>query len=189
MPEMEPHETFDGKPSTFEVGSDYPYKFKERSYSLSLFSLDLYDQIETEAGTYGWIAQDFLVKSFSVGNLFVRMDPRDKLGFKTDQGVNIEDELHFLDPNFYPQGLNFARVSISHSIQVSSDSGNILMEQCNKFGLGKRIDEAFERNIYASLKISKIQRTTGASLYLERNGRLIKTHLLPQVKVQDQEQS
>ena len=156
---------------------------------MSLFSLDLYDQIEMEAGTYGWIAQDFLVKSFSVGNLFVRMDPKDKLGFKTAQGVNIEDELHFLDPNFYPQGLNFARVSRSHSIQVSSDSGNILMEQCNKFGLGERIDEAFERNIYASMKISKIQRTTGASLYLERNGRLIKTHLLPQVKVQDQEQS
>ena len=166
MPEMEPHETFDGMPATFEVG-DYIPAFESRSRKFHLFDSSLFDNITGEARERAMERPQFLHSCIMIGKVLAVMDPEDRMAVRNSAG--FETPVNYMDDK-YCQAKNLqSDVSPSHSFRILPPGLNILMELSNKYGVS--IEEAFERTIRIGTELSSTLREEGNWTPIYRKGK------------------
>ncbi len=159
MPEMEPHETFDGKPAYdigLEVGDRFP-AFENRSMKFHIFDNALFDGINNEANERVMERKDFLHSCFRIGNVLAVLEPEDRMAVRDSAGLEVP--VNYMDDRYYQSRNLPSDISPSHSFKILSPGLNVLMEQCNKYGVG--IEEAFERTLRIGVELSATLREKG----------------------------
>lgn len=170
MPEMEPHETFDGKPAYdigLEVGDRFP-AFEERSQKFLIYDPALFDQINQEASDRTMERSDFLDSCLRVGRVLVAMDPDDRMAVR--DGMGFETTINFMDEKYFKSKSLPSDISPTHSFKIKSEGLNILMEQCNKYG-AITIEEALERTLRIGVELSQKLGEKGTWIPIYRRGK------------------
>jgi hypothetical protein len=162
MPEMEPHETFDGKPATFEV-PDFIPPFELQKIKVGIYDPSLFEVLDEEAKARNTDRKTFVACCNLLGAALYElydnatMVLRDNMGFKKP--------LDYMAPEYFLSAEARKMNDASHVLNIGSEVTNILMRISNKYMIST--DEAFERNMRIGLEVSRSQRFTGARTYTQ----------------------
>jgi hypothetical protein len=162
MPEMEPHETFDGKPATFEV-PDFLPAFEVQKIKVGVYDPSLFDALEEEAKARNTDRRTFVACCNLLGAALYEL--YDDTTMVLRDGLGFKKPIDYMAPEYYLSEEAKKMNAATHVLNMGGEATNLLMRISNKHRIST--DEAFERNMRIGLEVSRAQRATGVRTYTE----------------------